>query len=92
MNKKDEVVAEISDETRLWVLALLCDTSLHLNDLHTKVQSQQKLSEMKLKQLENATLCHFPSCDLLYKDGSVSVPFPSILAVEIIDYLVKNFK
>jgi len=51
---------------------------------------------MKLKlfwqQLENVNICHFSSCDLLHKDGSVSVPFPSVRAVEMIDSLAENFK
>jgi hypothetical protein len=44
------------------------------------------------KQLENVNLCHFSSCDLLHKYGSVSVPFPDIRAVEMIDSLAENFK
>jgi len=36
--------------------------------------------------------CHFPSCDLLHEDGSVSVPFPCVRAVEMIDSLAENFK
>jgi hypothetical protein len=42
--------------------------------------------------LENVNLCHFSSCDLLHKDGSLSVPFPSVHAVEIIHSLAKNFQ
>jgi thymidylate synthase len=34
----------------------------------------------------------FSSCDLLQKDASVSVPFLSAHAVEMIDFLAKNFK
>jgi hypothetical protein len=52
--------------------------------------------EMKLKlflkQLENVDLCHFSSCDLLCNDVSLSVPFPSVRAVEMIDSLVEIFK
>jgi hypothetical protein len=44
------------------------------------------------KQLENVNLCHFSSCDLLHKDGSVSVPFSSVRAVEMIDSLAENFQ
>jgi hypothetical protein len=83
---------------------LLCDISRHLNN--TELQGQQKLIsdtfcavrvvEMKLKlfrkQMKNVNLCHFPSCDLLHKDGSVNVPFPSVCAVEMTDYLAENFK
>jgi hypothetical protein len=36
--------------------------------------------------------CHFSSCNFLHKDGSVSVPFPSAHAVEMIDSLAENFK
>jgi hypothetical protein len=33
-----------------------------------------------------------PPCDLLHKDEPVSVPFPSVRAVEMVDSLTKNFK
>jgi hypothetical protein len=33
----------LSDEKRLWDLALVCDISHHLNYLNTKRQGQQKL-------------------------------------------------
>jgi len=42
--------------------------------------------------LENLNLCHFSSCNLLHKDGSVSVPFPSVRALEMVDSLAENFK
>jgi hypothetical protein len=52
--------------------------------------------EMKLKlfwkQLQNANLCHFSSCDFLHKDGYESVPFPTVRDVEMIDSLAANFK
>jgi hypothetical protein len=52
--------------------------------------------EIKLKLfwkgLESFNLCYFPSCDFLHKDGSVSVHFPGVHAVEMIDSLVENFK
>jgi hypothetical protein len=35
---------------------------------------------------------YFSSCDLLHNDGSVSVPFPSVHAIEIINSLAENFK
>jgi hypothetical protein len=87
MNEKGKVVAKLSDEKWLWDLALLCDISPHISDLNTKLQGPQKLIsdifgvvrafEMKLKvfrrHLENINLCHFSSCDLLHKDGSVSL-------------------
>jgi len=45
--------------------------------------------QMKLiffrKQFEDVKLCHFPSCDLLRKDGSLSAPFLSVRIVEMID-------
>jgi hypothetical protein len=77
-------------------LALLCVINSLLNNLDTKLRVKQKLIcdifgavrdfEMKLKLfqevLENANLCYFSSCDLLHKDGSVLVPFPSGCAVE----------
>jgi hypothetical protein len=44
------------------------------------------------KQLENVNLCHFSSCDMFHKNGSESVPFPSVCAVEMFDSLAKNFK
>jgi hypothetical protein len=70
-----------------------------------KLQGQQKLTsdmcgtarafEMKLKlfwkQLENVNLCHFSSCDLLHKDGSVSVPFLNVV-VDVINFMAENFK
>jgi hypothetical protein len=36
--------------------------------------------------------CYCSSCDLLHKDRSVEVPFPSVCAVEMIDSLAENFK
>jgi Ran GTPase-activating protein (RanGAP) involved in mRNA processing and transport len=37
--------------------------------------------------------CHIFSCDLLRKDESVvTVPFSSVHAVEMTDYLAENFK
>jgi hypothetical protein len=44
------------------------------------------------KQLENVNLCHFSSCNLLQNDGSVSVPFARVHAVEMIHSLADNFK
>jgi hypothetical protein len=37
-NQKGKIVAELSDEKWLWDLALLCDTSHHLNVLNTKLK------------------------------------------------------
>jgi hypothetical protein len=50
--------------------------------------------ELKLfrKQLNNVNLCHFSSCDLLHKDGSVCVSFPSVRAIKMIDSFAENFK
>jgi hypothetical protein len=42
--------------------------------------------------VENVNLCHFSSCDLLHKNGSVNVPFPNVHVVEMIDSLTENFK
>jgi hypothetical protein len=106
MNEKGKVAAELSDEKWHWDLVLLCDISHHVNNLNTKFQGKKKLIsdlsgtviafEMKLKifpkQLENVILCHFSSCDLLHMDESVSVPFPSVHAVEMTDSLAENFK
>jgi hypothetical protein len=51
-----------------------------------------RASEMKLKlfrnEFENVNLCQFSACDLLYRDGAISVPLPSVRAVEITDSLV----
>lgn len=44
------------------------------------------------KQLGNVNLCNFFFSDFLHKDGSVSVPFLSVHAVEMIDSLAENFK
>jgi hypothetical protein len=87
-------------------LALLCVFSHYVNGLNAKLQGQHKLIsdmfgavrafEMKLKlfqkQLENVNLCHFSFCDLLHKDGSASVPFSSVHAIEMIASLAENFK
>lgn len=68
--------------------------------------SQQKLisnvfgavttSEMKLelfqKQFENVSSCHLSSCELLHKDGTVNVPFPSVCVVVVIGSLAENFE
>jgi len=42
-DEKGKVVAELGDEKCLWDLALLCDSSCHLNDLNMKPEHQQKL-------------------------------------------------
>jgi hypothetical protein len=69
----------------VWDLALLCDISHCVNNLSAKFKDKQELIsdmsgtvrafEMKLlllqKKLENVGWCHFSSCDLLHKDGSV---------------------
>jgi hypothetical protein len=79
---------------------------LNFNDFHTRLKGQENLIydtpgtirtfEMKpkllRKLLENVTMCHFSSCDLLHKDGSVSVPFPSVRVVEVIDPLAEYFQ
>jgi len=44
------------------------------------------------KESESADLCHLSSWDVLHKDGSVSVAFPSVCAVEMIDSFAENFK
>jgi len=44
------------------------------------------------KQLENVNMCHFSSCDLLHKHESVSVPFPAVCVLEMINFLAENFK
>jgi hypothetical protein len=94
------------DEKGLCDLALLYDISHHVNNLNTKLQGQYKVIfdmfgavrafEMKLKlfrkQLKNVNMCHFDFCDLLHKDGSASVPFPSVRAVEMIDSLAESFE
>jgi hypothetical protein len=80
--------------------------SHHINDLITNLQDQQKLIsgmfeavralEIKLKlfwkQLENVNLSHFFSCDLIYKDQCISVSFPGVSVVKIIDAMAHNFK
>jgi len=43
------------------------------------------------KQVENVNLCHFFPM-ICNKDGSVSVPFPNVCGVEMIDSLDENFK
>jgi hypothetical protein len=52
--------------------------------------------KMKLKliwkQRENYGICHFIYCDLLHKDGPVSVTFPNVCAADIIDFFAENFK
>lgn len=55
-----------------------------------------RVFEMRLKlfckMLENINLCLFSSSDLLRKSISVSVPFPSVRAVEMVDSLAKDFE
>jgi hypothetical protein len=56
------------------------------NEKHISVMyGAVKAFEMKLKlfrkQLANVNMCHFTSCCLLHKDGSVNIPFPSFRAV-----------
>jgi hypothetical protein len=43
VNEKGKVVSGLSDKKWLWVLALLCDVSHHINYFITKTQVQQKL-------------------------------------------------
>jgi hypothetical protein len=43
------------------------------------------------KRSENINLCHFSSCDFLLNNGSVTVPLPSVRAIEMIDSLAENF-
>lgn len=38
MNEEGKVVTELSYETWLWICALLCDITHHLNYLNTKLQ------------------------------------------------------
>jgi len=49
--------------------------------------------ELKLvrKQLENVNLFHSSSCDLLHKDGSVSIPFTNVRAVETVGSSAERF-
>jgi hypothetical protein len=42
MNKKGKAMAESLDDKWLWVLALLCDMSLQLNDLSTKTSRSRE--------------------------------------------------
>jgi hypothetical protein len=52
-----------------------------------------RVFEMKLKlfwkQLQNVNLCHFNSCYLFQKDGSVGFRLPSVRAVEMIGSILK---
>jgi hypothetical protein len=52
--------------------------------------------EMKLrllrKLLEYVNPCHFSSSDLLHKNDMVSVPFPTVRAVEMTGSLAENLK
>jgi hypothetical protein len=48
--------------------------------------------KLRLFQLQNINLHHSSSCNLLHKDGSVSVPFPSVYPVETIHSVAENFK
>jgi hypothetical protein len=49
---------------------------------------------MKLKlfweQQESVNPCNFSFCDFLHKDGSVSVPLPSVCTVAVTDSLRYN--
>jgi hypothetical protein len=102
MNKKGKVMAELNDEKWLWNLALLCVSAITqitsipnfkiISDMFGAVRTFEVKLKLFQNQLENANLCHFSSCNLLHKDGSVSVLFPSVPAVEIIDFLAENFK
>jgi hypothetical protein len=51
-----------------------------------------KLSELFLELLENVNFCHFPYCDLLHKDGSVSASFLNARAIKVIDSLHEIFQ
>jgi hypothetical protein len=78
---------------------------LNFNDFHTRLKGQEKLiydipgtvrafemkSKLIRKLLENVKMWHFSSCDMLHKDGSVSVPFPSVRVVEVTDPLDEHF-
>jgi hypothetical protein len=41
---------------------------------------------------KSVNLYHLSSCDLLHKDESISVPFPSARVVEVTDSLAENIK
>jgi hypothetical protein len=42
--------------------------------------------------MENVTLCHVSSCDVVHNDGPVSQLSPSVRVVEKTDFLTENFK
>jgi hypothetical protein len=79
---------------------------LDSNYLNTELQVRQKLIfdtfeavryfEMKLKlfrkEFENGNMCYLSSCELLHKDGSVCIPFPSVRVQEMVVVLPENFK
>jgi hypothetical protein len=102
MNEKGEDVTAYSGKKWPWGLVLLY-ISHHSN---IKLQGQQKVIyvmlgaiktlSMNLNQfrthMENVNLCHFSSSDLIHKDGSISVPFPSDSAVEMNDSFTENLK
>jgi hypothetical protein len=48
--------------------------------------------EIKLKRIWKQFECHFTFCDLLHKNGPVSVPLPNVHAAEIIDFFAENFQ
>jgi hypothetical protein len=52
--------------------------------------------ELKLKlyrkQLGNINLCHFSSCNLHHRNGSVSVPFLTVHALEMMESLAEQLQ
>jgi hypothetical protein len=60
--------------------------------MYGTVRGFEKKLKLFWKQFEYVNLCHFSSCDLLHKDGSVSTLFLSVSSLEMIDSLDENFK
>jgi hypothetical protein len=80
---------------------LLCDIINHLSGLNTKLQGEQKLifdkygavkSFLNEAETISETYGKYLPCDLLHTDGPVSVPFPSVRALEMFTLLSENLK
>jgi hypothetical protein len=75
---------------RIWhyyvILASKYDTS---RSTEADFWAFEIMLELFWKQFENVIQCHFPSCELLHKNGSVRVSFPT---AEMINSLAENFE
>jgi hypothetical protein len=91
---KGKVVANLIHEKWLWNLVLPCDVSHNLDDLNIRIQGQQKL-DLNIR-IQGQQKLIFDIFGDVRGFASLSMDqqvfFPSVLAIEMIDFLAENFK